>query len=330
MQIKKLIKMELLIDNHTIDANNEQLNLQQPFIEANTIAITKNVIKREHIIPVFVKDNTPSISQVDFIDLTLDAIQSTIARPIGQTELRVSHPIKGRVFTARHKPAELLEEWEKTIYYERMAFIVTIPSFTTEIDGKQMSMIVGGIKAYNTDNLNANIERTQKFKIFIGFKVHVCTNLCVWTDGCASDLKVRSKEELYEAIVNLLSTYSPISTIDLMQELTQYEITQKMFANLLGRMRMYNYLPTKIKSRLPNLLLSDSQVNSVTKAYYNDLNFGGTPDLSLWNLYNLFTGALKSSYIDTFSDRCLNASQLIEGIHEAIVNKDSQYNWFLQ
>ena len=46
-------------------------------------------------------------------------------------------------------------------------------------------------------------------------------------------------------------------------------------------------------------------------------------------VYNLFTGANKSSYIDTFLDRSLNATELITGIGKAIEG-DAQYRWFVE
>ena len=49
------------------------------------------------------------------------------------------------------------------------------------------------------------------------------------------------------------------------------------------------------------MLLTDTQVNNVAKAYINDENFGSLGnDLSMWKFYNLLTGANKSSYIDSF------------------------------
>jgi hypothetical protein len=44
-------------------------------------------------------------------------------------------------------------------------------------------------------------------------------------------------------------------------------------------------------------------------------------------LYNLFTGSNKSSYIDTFVDRSVNAYQFVEGIRWALQKKET--NWFL-
>ena len=59
------------------------------------------------------------------------------------------------------------------------------------------------------------------------------------------------------------------------------------------------------------MLLTDTQINSVAKAYINDENFGSFgSELNMWKFYNLLTGANKSSYIDSFLDRSLNATEM--------------------
>jgi len=45
-------------------------------------------------------------------------------------------------------------------------------------------------------------------------------------------------------------------------------------------------------------------------------------------VFNLLTGANKSSYVDTFLDRSVSAFGFTEGVSKAI-NGDSQYRWFL-
>ena len=81
---------------------------------------------------------------------------------------------------------------------------------------------------------------------------------------------------------------------------------------------------------------TDSHINAIAKAYYADENFSRVitsenraSDIDLWRVYNLFTGANKSSYIDTFLDRSLNASNLIDGIGRAL-DGDSEYSWFIE
>ena len=71
----------------------------------------------------------------------------------------------------------------------------------------------------------------------------------------------------------------------------------------------------------------------VAKAYYHDDNFSPLQDLnsgiSMWNVYNLLTGANKSSYIDNFLDRAYNATQLAEGLNKALYG-ENEYSWFIQ
>src|SRR5690606_41512531 len=81
--------------------------------------------------------------------------------------IRISHPIKGRIPEAKDKPAHLLREEEETIYYERMAFILEIPTISDTINGNPLSLTVGGIKAHNQDNLYARKGAEENIKLFI-------------------------------------------------------------------------------------------------------------------------------------------------------------------
>ena len=49
----------------------------------------------------------------------------------------------------------------------------------------------------------------------------------------------------------------------------------------------------------------------------------------LWNFHNMLTGANRSSYIDNFLDRGLNATQLTDGINKALYG-DKEYSWFIE
>ena len=106
------------------------------------------------------------------------------------------------------------------------------------------------------------------------------------------------------------------------------EITENQFAQLLGKARLYNYLPADQKKDILSLSFTDTQVSAVADSYYNDENFSrnGSDSISLWKLYNLFTGANKSSYIDKFLSRG-NAFQLTDHIAETL--EKGQESWFL-
>lgn len=309
----------------------EEVSHVKPFIEANTIVASLEEISEEHIIPVFVKDNEPLISQAEFIGITMSLADDIFqGEKILQPNIRVSHPIKGRVPGAKDKPANQLLEWEKTLYYERMAFIIEIPTIQDDIDGNQLSLTIGGVKAYNTDSLYSRSSSVQHFKIFIGFKNRVCTNLCVWTDGYMDDVSVMNAGQLKAAIRTLLESYNRYYHLYNLRKLTEYSISETQFAQIIGKCRMYHHLPPKIKTDIPALLFGDQQVGTVVKDFYRDDSFCRNSDgnMNLWKLYNLFTGANKSTYIDNFLERSVNAFNLIEQIRYGLEKK--QTCWYLQ
>lgn len=327
--------MELLQSNTAIQAEQETLiqpvqSSSRAFMEANTTESSLEELKDKHIIPVFIKDNEPLISQADFVEAMLEATASVFpGETILQPGIRLSHPIKGRIPEAKDKPAVQLQEHEKTLYYERMAFVIDLPTIHDEIDGHSLSLSVGGVKAYNQDNLYSKKGADEHFKIFIGFQNRVCTNLCVWTDGYMGDLKVSTVGQLRASIRSLLENYEANYHLHHLRQLSQYSLTEKQFALLIGRCRMYPNLPKPMQAEIPPMLLGDTQLGNVVKDYYKDNSFCRINDgeISLWRLYNLFTGVNKSSYIDTFLDRSVNAYQFTEQLKYALDNQ--QKSWFL-
>lgn len=53
-------------------------------------------------------------------------------------------------------------------------------------------------------------------------------------------------------------------------------------------------------------------------------------DINLWNFYNLLTGSNKSSYVDTFLDRGVNAFHFAEGVSHALNDRSSKHAWFIK
>lgn len=304
-------------------------NNKRSFIEANTIVGSLEEIKHEHIIPVFA-NNEPLISHADFIETTSSMAADLFhGERILKPDIRVSHAIKGRVPEAKNKPIEQLMEWEKTLYYERMAFIIEIPSIQAIVDGNLLSLTIGGVKAYNMDSLYSRSASDQKFKIFIGFKNTVCTNLCVWTDGYMDDVKVKNVGQLKSAIHMLLESYNHHQHLNSLGRLVDYSITEQQFAHLVGRSRMYNHLPNAVKESISPILFGDQQMNMVVKDFYKDNSFcrDVKGNINLWKLYNLFTGSNKSSYIDSFLERSVNAFAFIEQVREHL--EGSSNSWYL-
>jgi hypothetical protein len=315
----------------TADVNlPEEQAAEKHFITANTITGNLYEMKAHHLIPVFSKDNEPTISHTDFIE-SAQAVTADIyaGEHILKPLVRLSHPIKGRIPEAKNKAANELFEWEKTIYYERMAFAIEIPSVQADIDGNTLSLTIGGVKSYSMDNLYSKNQCDQHFKIFVGFKNKVCCNMCVWTDGFMGDVKVKSLGQLKGCIRTMVENYNAGFHIQQMEQLTNYSLTEQQFATVIGKCRMYQHLPYEIKRDIPALLMGDQQMSSVVRDFYKDESFcrDANGNINLWRLYNLFTGANKSSYIDSFLDRSVNAFQLVEQIKWGLEGKNS--NWYL-
>ena len=129
-------------------------------------------------------------------------------------------------------------------------------------------------------------------------------------------------------MMHLISDFKPKREIDLMKDLSAVYVNEKDIAQIIGRMKMYHFLPNEVKKDIPPLLIGDSQISRIAKAYYEDKDFRADDgEISLWNLYNLFTGAVKSSYIDTFIGRNANCLDFITMLKDTIDSSES--SWYL-
>ena len=299
------------------------------FIEGNSIGISMDHLKNDCIIPVFAKDNELTISHAQFVDMVSQAAHhvfkgETISDPV----LRASHIIKGRTPEALYKPADELKDAEKTIYYERCAFSIDIPTIYSDINGNKVYLSIVGVRAYNQMNLYSK-KSLEVFKLAIGFKNQVCCNMCISTDGFNGDFRVSSVQELYHKAAQLFMAYEAEKQLGMMRGLVDNTMTEHQFCQVLGRMRLYQCLPTKQQRQLPELLLTDTQINAAARAYINDDNFKAVRGrINMWQFYNLLTSANKCSYIDLFMNRAANATELAVGINKALQG-DKEYRWFI-
>lgn len=302
------------------------------FIEANTQEVKISHLKDECIVPVFSKDNETTISHPSFIETVWEATNKLFPQEsILQPEIRVSHVVKGRVPEAINKPVNQLLDTDKTIYYERMAFCIEVPSIYEEIEGNRLNLTIGGVRAYNHENLYSK-KGAEKFKVFIGFKNMVCCNLCISTDGLQQEMKVMSTDELLKSVMKLFINYNVPQHIHLMNSFKNSYLSEHQFAQLIGKTKLYHCLPNSIKKNLPTFEFGDSHINAVARAYYNDESFKVdrvAEAINLWKVYNLFTSANKSSYVDNLLDRSLNATEMAVGIDKAL-HGDSEYKWFIE
>jgi len=307
----------------------QQKEKPKAFIEANTEQVTLKHLKDECIIPVF-RDNEKTISHFEFIDSVNFVVHQCFRNEtILEPDIRVSHKINGRIPSALNEKVSELEDWEKTKYYERMMFVIEVPSISDIIHGNELSLTIGGVRALNHESLFSK-KSIEKFKVFVGFQNKVCTNLLVSTDGIALEIRVSGLQDLVKRVFDLIGNYNMRIHLDTMREFGKYSLSEHQFAQMIGKARLYQYLPAAHKKEIPALTFNDSQFNAVARDYYADKSFcrDVNGDINLWKLYGLFTGANKSSYIDTFLDRSVSAFTFSESLLQALEH-ESKMSWFL-
>jgi hypothetical protein len=139
-----------------------------------------------------------------------------------------------------------------------------------------------------------------------------------------------SIQELFNRVFQLLTRFDAERQINYLSTLSEYTLTEHQFAQLVGKSRLYQYLPLKTKKALDNIVpISDTQISTVGRDYYEDKSFcrEESGDINLWKVYNLFTGATKSSYIDTFIDRNVGSLLFINSLIDHI--REKKQSWFL-
>lgn len=324
--------MNLVLNNTEHQIIDEKEVVQFPrrnFIEANTTEVSLDHLKNDCIIPVF-KDNECTISHYEFINSAKDVIEDILQfKGVLKPDIRVSHIIKGRISTAIAKPVQELLDEEKTIFYERMAFVIEIPEISEIINGNKLNLAIGGVRSYNQENLFSK-KSMEKFKVFIGFQNTVCTNLCISTDGLKEDLRVSSIMELKSKIYELINNYKKKEHLINMERMFRYSLTETQFAHLVGKMKLFPYLSKEEKQTLFPLAMNDTQLNIVVKDYHTDVHFSKSADntINYWNVYNLLTEANKSTYIDNNFERNVNAYAFINYLINSIEKGES--NFFIQ
>ena len=299
------------------------------FLEANTNAITLQELTEQCVVPTWANQEL-TISHQDFINTVHDAACNVFAgETINNPEIRVSHIVRGRTANSLHKRTSELLESEKTQFYQRLAFAFTIPSLHECIDGQRLELCIGGVRNYSDLNLYRANRGMEKFSIFIGWRVNVCSNQVLTGQGVRLNIEVMSLHDLYKAVLDLFYNFNLEKDIQLLQSLTQTRLSESQFAQIVGRMRLYQALPSYLQREIPKLLITDSQINNVCRDYYNNPNFGHKDNtISLFDFHNLLTAANKASYINDYVQRGINATEITVGIGKALQG-DSEYSWFL-
>ena len=299
------------------------------FITSNTIETTREEMALEHLIPCHVKDNEPFISHYEFIDVVKEASVKSFGEVAEEPLVRVSHPIKGRIASAKHKPAKELLPEECTLYYERMAWTLSFPNITSVVGDNELALTVGGVKSYSLDNLYSTKDSLEQFKVFVGFSNKVCCNLCISTDGFVSSLKANEPGMLFQQAESFFQRFNLERELSSYNRMNAISISEEQFAHILGRSKLFNAMPKTKRKDIPDLGLSDSQLSTVASDFYKDKNHCRNEDGSfdLWRMYNLFTGANKSSYVDTILDRNVAIYEGVKQLSNCIESKET--SWYL-
>ena len=299
------------------------------FLDANTNSIAMEELKTQCVVPTWANQEL-TISHQDFIESVHDAAKSFYqGESISSPSIRVSHIVRGRTPDALGKRASELLECEKTQFYQRLAFAFTIPTIYETIDGHRLELTVGGVRNYNDLNLYRSSKGVEKFSVFVGWRVVICSNQVLTGQGVKLSMEVMDLKQLYQQVMELFNQFNPAKDIHLMQTLSNTYLTETQFAQIIGRMRLYQALPQGLSRSIPRLLITDSQINNVCREYYHSEDFGGKGgSLSMWNFHNLLTEANKSSYIDSYLQRAVNATDVAVGLNNAL-HGDTTYQWFL-
>ena len=300
------------------------------FLEANTDAITIEELTSKCVVPTWATMES-TIAHQDFINCVHDAAQSFYqGEVVSVPDIRVSHIVRSRVPSAAGKKASELLECEKTQFYQRLAFAFTIPTIWETVRGEKLELCVGGVRNYSDLNLYRASKGLEKFSIFVGWRVCVCSNQVLTGEGVKLNMEVSNISELYRNVLELLHSFNPAKEIHLMQSLSNVFLSEKQFAQVVGRMRMFQALPSAQQKRMPQLLITDSQINNVCRDFYRSEHFGMKDNaISLFDFHNLLTESNKSSYVDTYLHRAVNATEVSVGLSNIIQGIDNKYAWFL-
>lgn len=198
------------------------------FIESNTSAISLEELTTKNIIPTF-SDNTLTISHQNFIG-AVTKVAEQVFGGLTPVECRVSHPIIGRIPSAQHKKASELREDEKTVFYQRLAWVAHVKNLTRTINNQTVHLCIGGVRSYSEDKLYRT-QTAMKFKIFVGWKVRVCSNLCLTCDGFSGTIECMTEADIMQKALELFSGFNPHKeeTLRLLENLRNTEISEELF-----------------------------------------------------------------------------------------------------
>ena len=84
-----------------------------------------------------------------------------------------------------------------------------------------------GVRAYNEDKLYAR-KSPEKFKVFVGWQVRVCSNLMLTCDGYSGTIECMSELDLFDKATRLFKQFEPMKeeNLTLLENLDRTTITE--------------------------------------------------------------------------------------------------------
>lgn len=303
------------------------------FIESNTNAISLEDLTTKCIVPTFA-DMSLTISHQNGIACVCKAAQS-IWGELTPVEIRVSHPIHGRTHDALYLKESELKPEQKTLFYQRMAFIAHVKGMTRNICGQEVMLTIGAVRSYHEDKLYGR-KSPMKWKIFCDWAVRCCSNQMV-VSGYSGTVECLTEADLYQQAYLLFADFAKHQEDELhtLENLNNTVIPEDVLCSIWGRLRLYQFLPNEQKADLPEVILGDQIINNSVKQYCTNPDFGKKPgeDITCWNLAQYLTEGVKGgSYIDKYCERMQNALTFTIGIQKALTGDPTGacYRWFLQ
>lgn len=158
----------------------------------------------------------------------------------------------------------------------------------------------------------------------------------IQTSGTTGTIECLTEADIYQKAYQLFKSFDPEKedNLKLLENLHTTRISQELFCSIVGRLRLYQFLPNEQKRDLPQVDLGDQPINAAVRGYAGDNpNFGmkdGITSISCWDLMNLLNEAIKATYVDKWVERNQACTDFAIGIQKAINGEDTEgYSWFL-
>ena len=103
--------------------------------------------------------------------------------------------------------------------------------------------------------------------MFVGWRVVICSNQVLTGQGVKLSIEVMDLKQLYQQVMELFSQFNPAKDIHLMQTLSNTYLTETQFAQIVGRMRLYQALGVFLPLITTNCAVLGVAISVIQKDY---------------------------------------------------------------